>query len=637
MKQRPLTLVVLSILLSAPALADPLGETPQEIQAVVHLDRHEFPTARTLAEKSLKTKPTFMATFVMGVVHALGEGNLARGLYLIKESKKLLTAKYTSQPTSTDAQRWHKRILSRQIVVLGMMDRRNEQLKALDAYDALYKPKMSVWRLWPLLKLERYDEARSLGRTLIHHDEAYIRERAYNGLMAVEEEAGFRLASYNWGQRGLLETKRKSCIIATNLALGARHAFKFTEAIEHDQTALAASDGSCPTSPHAQLAAVFLVMGEFQKALSSLKELRAMPRTIGVRLQNETMIRARFVELLLALGDFGKAAVRARKIVEAPDRAGIDSRAAELIEMGNNILAWSALNARKNQIEERIQARSFWDGMGDRQRALMLKFELWTIERRILRLAAMKNVLVRTMRPYLTDVMPWYGIDMAYILGRGITESAMEEALAIEKDFPELAQSVMDAFRGEQAWRSGETGKAEVIGRRLLMQLPPEARLVKMRVQAWLADTIKEKNRIEAESLFHQVIDFYPTVLRQLNIEIPVSIVFSGPQGEDVAERLRDSPRLDVQQGGSFTVEINTSPQSISICLAGGKRFGCAEVKKEGHDEDLIVTAIDAFHDQVFSPKLELTQSDITSLDGRAVRQDARGAVDALLGKEKRK
>ena len=83
--------------------------------------------------------------------------------------------------------------------------------------------------------------------------------------MAVEEEAGNRKASYTWGEKGLIDTRRESCIIATNLALGARRTFQFARTIEHDQTALKARDDSCPTSPHSQLAAMYLVFGEFQR------------------------------------------------------------------------------------------------------------------------------------------------------------------------------------------------------------------------------------------------------------------------------------------------------------------------------------------------------------------------------------
>ena len=115
--------------------------------------------------------------------------------------------------------------------------------------------------------------------------------------MAVEEEAGNRESSYEWGVRGLADTRGESCVIATNLALGARRTFRFSETITHDQTALKARDRSCPTSPHAQLAAMYLVFGEFQKCLSSLKALRGAPREADMKVQNEMVIKARFVEL----------------------------------------------------------------------------------------------------------------------------------------------------------------------------------------------------------------------------------------------------------------------------------------------------------------------------------------------------
>ena len=88
----------------------------------------------------------------------------------------------------------------------------------------------------------------------------------------------------------------------------------------------------------------------------------------------------------------------------------------------------------------------------------------------------------------------------------------------------------------------------------------------------------------------------------------------------------------------AFTIEIGANSDEVSICLVGSKRFGCGEIRRTDleADEELISAAIDAFHDQAFSPRLELTQSDVSSLDGSTVRQDSRRALDALLGKEKR-
>jgi hypothetical protein len=215
----------------------------------------------------------------------------------------------------------------------------------------------------------------------------------------------------------------------------------------------------------------------------------------------------------------------------------------------------------------------------------------------------------------------------------------MNEALAREKDYTALADSILDAFRGEHAWRSGDLETAAKMGRRLLVQLPRESRLLRMRVQAWLADTLRQQSNVEGENLLHEVLDFYPTVLRQLNVPVPTSVRFHGPLGAIIADRLEDSPRIKVRQTSSFTVEIESDEKQVSICLIGGKRFGCAQVRVADlkEDQEIVSTALDAFHDEVFSPNLELSQSDITSLDGRTIRQGAHGALDALLGKEKSK
>ena len=122
--------------------------------------------------------------------------------------------------------------------------------------------------------------------------------------MAVEEEAGNRQASFDWGKQALSELGTRSCVITTNTALGARRVFDFAKAISIDLDALKAEQDDCPTSPHAQLAPVYLISGDFQKSVSALKALRAAPRTPRMALQNEMLIRGRFVELLLALGAF---------------------------------------------------------------------------------------------------------------------------------------------------------------------------------------------------------------------------------------------------------------------------------------------------------------------------------------------
>ena len=126
-------------------------------------------------------------------------------------------------------------------------------------------------------------------------------------------------------------------------------------------------------------------------------------------------------------------------------------------------------------------------------------------------------------------------------------------------------------------------------------------------------------------------------MLRQLDIVLPVRIEGKGARGEALRDRLADSPRFHSAAGSVFAVEAVDGVDHIKICLTGRKRYQCTTSIPQKDDEDPVGTAIDAFHDEAFAPKIELTQSDITSLDGRPVRGDARRAVDSLLGKEKKK
>ncbi|MFO0746380.1 MAG: hypothetical protein U1F43_12000 [Myxococcota bacterium] len=126
------------------------------------------------------------------------------------------------------------------------MEDRLGQLAALDDYDSLYAPKMTRLRIWPLMKLGRYDEAIEAAQTLMRGDDLVDRVAAYNGLMAVEDERLDRVASYNWGKAGIENTQNRSCILFHNTAQAALTLFKFDEAEELARKAIRADYDDCP-------------------------------------------------------------------------------------------------------------------------------------------------------------------------------------------------------------------------------------------------------------------------------------------------------------------------------------------------------------------------------------------------------
>ena len=109
--------VLLVLLVAFPAwavkgVADPLARTGDEAEALIALDNGKFARARTLAEKSLTQKKTFLAHFVLAMVQIKGEGRLARAAFLMERAKTLLLDEFGRVPQDPQAQRWHKRICS---------------------------------------------------------------------------------------------------------------------------------------------------------------------------------------------------------------------------------------------------------------------------------------------------------------------------------------------------------------------------------------------------------------------------------------------------------------------------------------------------------------------------------------------
>ncbi|MGK0359135.1 MAG: tetratricopeptide (TPR) repeat protein [Bradymonadia bacterium] len=644
-----------AIALPPTALAQDLGAqptgpamlvgTPDEKAAQTLVDQGKQIEAREAAQKILKIAPkSFIGRYVMCEVFYRLEANLPRALFLVRQVRRELEAEVSDRPNTQIGVLWHKRLIKLESWILSDMDDREGQLTILDYFNARYQPPREVHKMWPLLKLQRFDEALEIGERLIFSEREWERRRAYNGLMAVEDERRNRKASYEWGLKAYAVVRGKSCIINTNLALAARRAFELENAERYDKEAIKATDGSCPTSPYAQLTMVYLAEGEFQKSLSALEKLRQTPREPNQRIQNEMTIKGRLAELLYALGQFKQAADRTHEIMRHPDRAGTTSASEESIELSNAVLHAAVVSGRLEQLRERAGVRGFGRTLDVWSAMQSLMVERWQIKRRAIRLGALESLLVDIVSPYYTDVMPWYGAAMIDLFGEGVILKMVAAARTRDVDYPDRANGFYDATEGELAWRAGDWGKASALGTQALEGLPKRVQMLRWRIMTWLADAaFRGGDTARAQRLFHEVMRNQPTALRHLGVKLPAKFVHSGGAlAAEAVARLQGSPRF----GGApldFTVRVTQEDDIMQLCMlgVGGQQYGC-HVAREGlvgdlseeQAEDGLLAALDAFHDEAFSPKLELTQTDINSLDGRAVRQSASDAIEGLLGKE---
>lgn len=602
-----------------------------EQQALDKAAQRKFIDARRMADQALIHKPGIVARYVLSLVQSEAEGNLPRALFLVRQAKARLLALEHPTALSEHGRKWHRKLLSHELGILGHLDRREEQLAVIDQYDAVHEPKLTERRIWPMVKLGQYEAARRLGMSLLTHEESSVRQRAFNGLMAVEEEAGNRQASFDWGLRAIEGGSAKSCVIQTNTALGARRVFDFSKAIRIDLDALEADQKDCPTSPYAQLAPVYLLSGDFQKCVAALKALRSAPRSRRMALQNEMLIRSRFVELLYALGAFEPAWDRIEQIMNKPDRSGMVSYDMDLVEMGNLLIGYVVGQSRLNELREMSSIRSISEAWSIWIEEIKLKVRLMSIGRTIRKLAASGPHLLRVIRPYMYENMMWYSLPLVDVLGGGVVEQSLLEAQAKESDLSTQAAQMLDAYRLEIAYRRGDFERVSGWGRSVVDALPNGTVLLKARLNAVIADALWHTGQGQmAGGRFAQVMNTFPTAIRMANVALPVEVIYKGEVLPTVKAIIEDSVRFRVVSTSPFKLMVEQNADDLEICLQGNKRFGCQR-HIPSNTERTIEADFDAFVRRAFAPPIELSQSDMSSLDGRAVQGDAQSVIDDLL------
>jgi hypothetical protein len=357
--------------------------------------------------------------------------------------------------------------------------------------------------------------------------------------------------------------------------------------------------------------------------------------------------RSLMVNLMFALGQLKHAEERMEAIINAPDRAGMTSASMENVRLGYVLLYWSILQARQHQLAERIAALPAWgwDRIETYRAREALKLAQWERRRAAIHLASQQDLIVTVVRPYFTEVAPWQAGALAQLLGPGIVRQAVAEARDAEAamGFTDLAlQAYFDALLAEAAWRGDDLPQALDLIQAALASLPAEERLLRWRLLAIRADITWATDPNSAREHLHEVLQHFPSIIRHLGLTIPAEISHSGGgDAPTLADLLARSPRLTPDPAG-VRVSVSNTEQGVNICMSNrsGQQYTCFaswEKRDDGEqppDDDALRRAwiIERFLDRALSPRVELTQSDINSLDGRTGRINADSALREMLG-----
>ncbi len=621
-----------------------MGATAEEMAAWAAVDAQQLIRGRELSEALLKKHPdSFVGHLALGRALHYGEANLPLAQLHVEQARLLFETRYGSKPDPSAPWRWHVELLKELSFLHADLEHHAERLKYIAQFNELYEPDMEGERAWPLMKLGRYAEARKVAQQALASDRYFQRNVALNSLCAIEFEAGNDGASYVACKAAVDAARDQglpvSSVDLANLAEAARSMFRLDEAERID---LEATDAALSWygNPWMELAELYTRQGRFVEALSALKKIPSYraQRPPHVRDSDRNESRRALTAFLLTVGRASEALAITDRALQTPDRRGHNSRDPGQDEIVMALLDRGARRMSAEQALEQAAGEPFYQWPVSWVKATWLRLQGARSAAIAGRLLSEKDRMVGVFRigtAHAAVIAPWLASDVIDIAGPEIARAAIGRARA--RDKRPGAGAYYDAFEAEARLRAGDGSGAASVGQRALSALNPAEALLRARVQVIVAEAVLRGGDADrAVGLYESALSTDPGALRRLGVAVPVRFEINGGDiAADVAESLAWSPRLTHADIG-LTVRIQVDAAGGSACLLGtaGNVLGCGEAKPKANEDTqtLVRNLVAAFHEQVFAPRVDLSQADINSLDGSNMTD--KSALKTLLDGE---
>lgn len=605
----------------APILLDGEDATVEELALWELVERQRYVRAREEAESYLAQHPSsYVAHLVLGMAQHYGEANFPKALFHETRALDLFEAAEGPRPTQSQPWRWHARILVGLTRAHGDLEHYDEQLASMYRYNELYTPQLKAELAWPLMKKREFDKARLAVEEGLATGDPYQVERAKNALCAIEFEAGDDVKSYEACaeavEYGRSHFGSATAVDLGNFAEAARSIFRFDDA-ERLLMEASKSGLSWYGNPWLELADLYMRAGRLAEALSALREVprHRAARPAHVRDSDRNEARRSLAAFLLLMGRPDEALRITDKASVLPDRRAHNSRDPE---QDQSIVALLDRQARLMLAEmtvERASAAPFHVRWRARAEASWLRFQAWMSARQAARFLDDEARLVGTFAigTARSAVMPpWLLGELIGALGPGVVRAAVDQVAA--EDTREGATAYYDAVLAEVALAQREYAEAVEHAERALPGIQPGDSLLRERVRAVLGKALSDPR--EAAALYETVLATDPGLFRRLGWALPVEVRSSDAAVDrDLAKAILRSPRFESSSEG-----LRIQVDGARICLFGrtGAAWGCGEAELEQDDtgRSYEQRVVDAFHAEIFSPRVDLSRIDINSLDG---------------------
>lgn len=601
---------------------------------------------RAHAERLLRGNgERFFASFVLSLVHEEAENNLPKALYFAEKGLQLFEAEYGTSPIqmSRVAALWHREMVSRWAALLGTLERYDDRLGAIDYYNARYEPKMVGERAWVLMKLGKFDEARAAAHAALQMPSSIQKALAHNALCAIEFESGNDIGGYEACDRAVQfakrdpELRRKATAVdLANLAEAARALFKLEDAEKILQEATE-SPAAWHGNPWVDLAELYLREGRFAEAVSSLRQVPGYQsqRPPHLRLSDIEEHRRVMSEMFYLVGRFNDAGRTIEQSIQAPDRRGYSSRDPMQDRAIAYLLSADIHRAQIEVIHEQMAQYPWWNIY--RRGKLWLqagaeRWHAWYAEKqasRVLGLRRLRGIFqVGTAKSAI--IAPWLVGDLTRMIRPALLQ-ALWKPLRMYDKRPSAA-AYYRAFEAESMWRQSKRKSIPLLAK-ARHALPEAERTLRWKLTAMLADAAwDESHRSTATSAYLEVMRHDPGVLRRLGLSLPVTIRMRGNYrgSQKITDALERSPRVEISDS-DFVIELRAQRTGMEVCMLGPQDevLGCAPTQLGRNENETVKNVLSAVHEELFAPRVELSQTDAMSLDGsnRMVRNPLQGLM----------
>lgn len=648
-----------------PALAQSdIFETAAERNIFQAAGEGHFIKARQDAEKLLAENPdSIAANYTMAIVFWQGEGNQLRAMQQQKKALALFEKAYcdeTGIPKSSDLQAWHQRMMKDLSRIYAELDNRDEEIRVHERIAELYQTGLSIDATWALIKLGRFDEAREISEQAIHAPDNFYASQAYNNLTAIEDAKHSHLAAYHASQKAYDFSAGKSCVIGTNYARSCCLLLEYDKASELYLKARNAQR-DCVISPIRELARLYILDAAWQRAISAMEQVQKQYIEKQMVSQVEMVNRSTLAVLLHAMGFSERALTLMKTVIHAPARLGYDSLDKAQTDMANHILFYAIVNDAVKRQHERLDAyyriEPFWIFKSDiRERVRELQKDYaemqrmqWSINQKAFKGALNAKNLKSFILPYYV-LDPYIHYAIVDALGRRTAEFMVDyQESILPPEERKILSVIFDHFRAYIAWRDGDLDKALTHIANVERDIKPRMTIMLNQTRLIQADILRQKGQIDkAFEMMTKVYQVFPAAFRHFDVKLPVSFDTSMTETtdeeiENAYKALQYSPRFEETANAPFVISANRSEQMIQICLGSpfGVQYACSTLNPKDYaaeieDKPMLPEIVGHFLHAVFTPKVDLSQKDLNSLDGSPVQITADQALENLLGVKKR-